>query len=188
MNYKLVAAKRGGKLGWVMADGTTRCYEKLLSHSRVPGVIHWEEVAVAPANPAANNGDGHEQQQQQPANAFGDDGLDDAGRAILAALPINGSVEKKVLVERVRQLSGIGKNTLDASMKKLIADGRLEEVQILRPKTRPAIHVRRVQQQQAQAEPPQPSEPQHHQQQQPAPTPSQDTATEHHHQQQPPAG
>lgn len=186
MTYKLVAAKRGGKLGWVMADGTTRCYEKPLSHSRLPGVIHWEEVAVAPANPAANNADG--QQQQQPANADADDGLDDADRAILAALPVNGSEEKKVLVERVRVLNEIGKNTLDASMKKLILDKRLEEFQVRRPKTRAEVHVRRTQQQQPPLAPQQADNHQHHQQQQPPVAPPQPPEPQHHHHHQLPAG
>lgn len=91
--YKLVAAKRGSRLGWRMADGTTPCFTKLLTHSHQPGVIFWEEVATtAPANhvnqPAINP-----DAPQPPVNAAPDNGLDDADRAVLANLPPTGSAE-----------------------------------------------------------------------------------------------
>lgn len=162
--YKLVAAKRGGRLGWRMPDGTTASFTKLLTHSRQPGIICWEEVeaAVNPAPAAPNNQPAVNAAGAQPAvNAAPNNGLNDIDRAVLAGVPIDGSVEKKALIENVRQLSSIGENAIGKSLKRLIP-GRLEEFKVRRPKTRPAVYLRRVQPQQpqpAQEAPPLPTSP-----------------------------
>jgi len=41
--FELRAAKRGARLGWKEADGST-CYAKLIAHSKEPGVICWREA------------------------------------------------------------------------------------------------------------------------------------------------
>ena len=168
--YKLVAAKRGGRLGWRMPDGTTPSFTKLLTHSLQPGVIFWEEVQMAqnpviPAVQPTNQPPINAAVQQPPVNANPNDGLNDIDRAVLAGVPMEGSVEKKDLIERVRQLSNIGENAIGKSLKRLIP-GRLEEFTIRRPKTRPAVHLRRIQPQQplqpaqeAPLQPPQPANP-----------------------------
>lgn len=42
--FELRAPKRGARLGWKEADGST-CYAKLIAHSKKPAVICWREVA-----------------------------------------------------------------------------------------------------------------------------------------------
>ncbi len=161
--YKLVAAKRGGRLGWRMPDGRTASFTKLLTHSHQPGVIYWQEVETrahpAPANPVnqplINAGD-----PQPPVNAAADNGLDDADRAVLANMPQTGSVEKKVVLEQVNELTGIGKRRLRDSIKKLIAEPLqlIEEFEVIRPKKPAAVYLRRIQPPQppaVEAQPPQ---------------------------------
>ena len=168
--YKLVAAKRGGRLGWRMPDGTTPSFTKLLTHSGQPGVIYWQEAGLnanpapanQPPNPAAD-------QQQPPANANNpNDGLDDADRAVLANIPVNGSVEKKVVLDQVNELTGIGDRRLRDSIKKLIAVPlqMIEEFKVDRPGKVDAVYLRRVQPPQQPAVEAQP-------QQQPPPPPCQ---------------
>lgn len=150
--YKLVAAKRGGRLGWRMPDGTTASFTKLLTHSNQPGVIYWQEVEAAahpapatPINQPLINPDA-----PQPAvNAAPDNGLNDIDRAVLAGVPMEASIEKKVLIETVRQLSNIGENAIGKSLKRLIPVW-LEEFKVRRPQIRAAVHLRRVQPQQPQ--------------------------------------
>lgn len=166
--YKLVAAKRGGRLRWRMPDGTTPSFTKLLTHSHQPGVIFWEEVEMA-ANPAPAN-----PANQPPINAAGpqpaakpNDGLDDVERAVLAGVPMDGSVEKKVLVGQVNRLTNIGENAIGKALKRLIPR-RLEKFDVRRAGGRAAVHVRRIQPQpqqplqpaqEAPLQPPQPANP-----------------------------
>ena len=42
--YELIAAKRGGRLGWRNEAGDQAIYTKRIAHSKVPGVICWYEV------------------------------------------------------------------------------------------------------------------------------------------------
>ena len=164
-NYKLVAAKRGGRLGWRMPDGTTPSFIKLLTHSRQPGVIYWQEAGLnanpAPANPI--NQPAINPDAPQPAvNAAPDDGLDDADRAVLANIPVDGSVEKKVVLEQVNELTGIGVRRLRDSIKKLIAEPLqlIEEFEVIRPKKTAAVYLRRIQPpQQPAVEAPPPQQP-----------------------------
>ena len=42
--FELRAAKRGGRLGWMEADGETKTFTKLIAHANEPGVICWREA------------------------------------------------------------------------------------------------------------------------------------------------
>ena len=152
--YKLVAAKRGSRLGWRMPDGTTPSFTKLLTHSRQPGVIYWQEVKTAanpvPANPANQPAPNA---PQPPVDAAPDHGLDAVDRAILANLPDHGSVEKKVVLERVNQLTGIGDRRLRDSIKKLVAVPLIVEFKVDRPGKVKAVYLRKVQPQPPQHQP-----------------------------------
>lgn len=150
--YNLVAAKRGGRLGWRMADGTTPCFTKLLTHSHQPGVIYWQEAEMGqnPPNPVPINAAAA---QQQPVPAPPNNGLDAADRAILANIPVNGSVEKKVLLVQTNRLSSIGERRLRDSIKKLIVAPLVEEFKVDRPGKAKAVYLRRVQPQQPQQQP-----------------------------------
>ena len=98
--------------------------------------------------------------QQQPVPAPPNNGLDAADRAILANIPVNGSVEKKVVLVQTNRLSSIGQRRLRDSIKKLIAVPMIEEFGVERPGKVDAVHLRRVQ-------PPQPHQPAVEAQQQP---------------------
>ena len=165
--YKLVAAKRGGRLGWRMPDGTTASFTKLLTHSNQPGVIYWQEVETtahpAPATPI-NQPLINPDAPQPAVNAASDDGLNDADRAVLANIPVNGSVEKKVVLAQVNELTGIGVRRLRDSIKKLIAVPLqlIEEFKVDRPGLVDAVYLRRIQPPQqpaVEAPPPQPPQP-----------------------------
>jgi AAA domain len=154
--YRLVAGKRGQRLRWVMPDQTTPCFSKLLRHSRQPGIIRWEEVEIAPnpgpANPA-NQPAPIPNAPQPPVDAALDNGLDTADRAILAQLPDNGSVEKKVVLELVNQLTGIGDRRLRDSIKKLVALPLIVEFKVDRPGLVKAVYLRKEQPQPPQQQP-----------------------------------
>lgn len=159
--YKLIATKRGARLGWMMPDGTTPSFIRTLTHSRRPGVIFWEDAAdlaaAAGPNQPANIADGQQQQQpQQPAinaNPNPNDGLDDVDRAVLAALPLNGSVEKKAIIQTANQQTSIGVRRLGESINKLVDEGQLAVVRVPRPGKVAAVHLARVQQQAPNAPP-----------------------------------
>lgn len=91
--------------------------------------------------------------QQQPVPAPPNNGLDAADRAILANIPVNGSVEKKVLLVQTNRLSSIGERRLRDSIKKLIVAPLVEEFKVDRPGKAKAVYLRRVQPQQPQQQP-----------------------------------
>jgi hypothetical protein len=123
--YRLVAAKRGGRLGWRMPDGITRSYEKMLRHSREPGTIFWQEAVVAGV--AANNG----QTANPTAPANGRDAVVDA---VLANVPAEG-IDKQQLIRQVNQQAGTGVNLLRDTITALV----------VRAGKKPACYVQRVQ-------------------------------------------
>ena len=154
--YRLVAGKRGQRLRWVMPDQITPCFTKLLRHSRQPGIICWQEVETAvnqlPANPA-NQPAALPNVPQPPVDAALDNGLNAADRAILAHLPDHGSVEKKVVLELVNQLTGIGDRRLRDSIKKLVAVPLIVEFKVDRPERVKAVYLRKEQPQPPQQQP-----------------------------------
>ena len=133
MQYRLVGAKRGGRLRWRMPDEVSPCFEKLLCHSRQPGLICWEEVETD-AQPITPEG--------RAGQAAGPDPEDDLTTVIMAHVPATGSLEKKVLVAQVKA-GGIGENRVVEAVKRLLADGTLLAVEVRRAKIKPASHVRR---------------------------------------------
>ena len=134
--YRLVAGKRGGRLGWRMPDRCTRTYEKLLQHSTEPGTIFWSEVVeAATPNTADNN-------QTGGCNA-GEADEREAHNKVLARVPAEG-IERKALKKLTNEQTAIGLNRLDAVIDELIAENTLEPFNVQRPGKKPAVHVRRV--------------------------------------------
>lgn len=131
--YRLVAAKRGGRLGWRMPDGTTRCYEKMLTHSREPGTIFWQEAVVTGV--AANNG--QTATATVPANS-----TDAVVDAVLANVPPDG-IDKKILIKQVNQLTGFGVNLVRTTITALVGD-QLREYPVQRKPLKSACYVQRV--------------------------------------------
>jgi hypothetical protein len=133
--YRLVAGKRGGRLGWRNPDGCSAAYEKQLQHSTEPGTIFWSEVVDAAATPntAAEN---------QNAAALQSDGRE-AHNEVLARVPAEG-IEKKVLKAVTNEQTAFGLNRLDKVIDGLIAENALEPFNVRRKKGgRSAIFVRR---------------------------------------------
>lgn len=146
--YRLVAGKRGQRLQWRMPDQTTPCYEKLLRHSRQPGVICWEEAdQQQPAQPV--NGQPPAGNAAAPMNQ-----IDPVTQAIYAQLPPGLEVEKQALMEQVRRHSGIGINRIRPRLNQLVAAGQLIETPRPRPGIKAAIYMQRA------AQPPPAAEPQ----------------------------
>lgn len=135
--YKLVAAKRGKRLGWLKPDGITPSFEKLLRHARQPGMICWDEMESATPLPTVP--------QLAPDHAAVDvqQQADEVEQAILATVPMEGSVEKKGLIEQLNQVHSWGKNRLTSTLNELINHGQLTQCDVPRPGKRAAVHVRR---------------------------------------------
>ena len=135
--YRLVAAKRGGRLGWRMPDGITRSYEKMLRHSREPGTIFWQEAVVTGG--AANKGE--TATATVPAN--GQDAVVDAVvDAVLANVPAEG-IDKRVLISKVNQQTGTGVNRVRRMITALVGV-ELKEYLVARPGKKSACCVQRV--------------------------------------------
>ena len=147
--YRLVAGKRGQRLQWRMPDQTTPCFEKLLRHSRQPGVICWEEAdqQQQPAQPV--NGQPPAGNAAAPVNI-----VDPVTQAIYAQLPPGLAMEKQELMGQVNRHSRIGINKIRKRLKELATAGRLIETSRPRPPLKPAVHVQRA------AQPPPAAEPQ----------------------------
>jgi len=148
--YRLVAGKRGQRLRWVMPDQITPCYEKLLRHSRRPGVICWEEAVQQPIQPV--NGQPPVANINAPMNI-----VDPITQAIYAQLPPGAALEKQQLMQQVNRHSNIGINRLRPHLNQLVTTGLLVEIPRARPGRKAAIDVQR-------AQPPPAAEPQRQQQ------------------------
>jgi hypothetical protein len=148
--YRLVAGKRGQRLQWRMPDQTTPCYEKLLRHSRQPGVICWEEaVQQQPAQPV--NGQPPVGNAAAPVNI-----VDPITQAIYAQLPPGLEVEKQLLMQQVNRHSRIGINKIRPHLNRLVTTGLLVETPRPLPGRKDAIDVQRA----AQPPPPAAADPQ----------------------------
>lgn len=114
--FKLIAAKRGGRIGWHSYDGRP-VYEKFLSHAQHG--IHWMEV-------------------DEPASARL------PTKADLLDLVPDGEIgiEKNALLSLAQgQIAGL--NKCRGWIAELLHDGDLAELKIDRPGTRPAMHLAR---------------------------------------------
>jgi len=132
--YRLVAGKRGSRLGWRMPDGCSVAYEKLLQHSTEPGTIFWSEVVDAASTPANTTADHH---------SGGEADGREAHNALLERIPVGG-IEKKQLKKITNEQTAIGLNRLDEAIDELIVQKTLEPFNVPRPGKKHAVHVRRV--------------------------------------------
>ena len=135
--YRLVAGKRGQRLRWVMPDQTTPCYQKLLRHSRQPGVICWEEVVQQLTQPL--NGQPPAGNAAAPMNQ-----IDPVTQAIYAQLPPGLEMEKQELMRQVNRHSRIGINRIRPRLNQLVAAGQLIETPRPRPSKKAAVYVQRA--------------------------------------------
>ncbi len=120
--HELNAAKRGGRLRWIAADGKTLVFSKFIKHSDAIGVIRWEEDTDNIAMPGYAKTEGEYQKDDE--------------NAVMLHVPAEGQIEKKVLADRVNN-AGMGRNRVDEAIKRLIIKQTLQEAKVKR-KTGPA--------------------------------------------------
>ena len=134
-------AREGSRLNWRMADQATPSFEKLLSHSRQPGIIRWEEVdggvAVLAVQPDGNP------VVLPPFNNHAPN--DPVAIALLSQVPLEGEIEKQQLLLQANQRSGIGINRLRPKLAELTTAGHFTPFQVERAGIKKAVMLRRVQ-------------------------------------------
>lgn len=102
--FRLHAAKRGGRLGWREPDGETPAFQKTLRHSRKPGVICWEELAMETSAAAPE--------------------VDRAREILLALVPTDKLIAKSLLIETARS-RGVSKDKARPLIDQLVHEGVL---------------------------------------------------------------
>ena len=122
--YELIAAKRGARLRWRAADGTSLTTKRYIGHCKRPDTICWIEMAIADAEELrANNGKSVED--------------------VIKHVPQDGLVAKDDLV-RICGQNGIGRQLASKLISELLGDERLFEYHIPRITVRPKIMLSRV--------------------------------------------
>jgi hypothetical protein len=120
--FRFIAAKRGGRIGWKNELGVTQ-FERLFRHARESGTIFWEDV-----NPL-----------DLPVVLGRNTKSPDM---VLALVPASAPIPKAALISKA-QAEGIGINTARGMIAELLAEERLHEWRISRPKTNPLISLAR---------------------------------------------
>jgi hypothetical protein len=121
--YELVAAKRGARLKWKMADGESLAFKKYIGHSKRPDTICWTEMSIAFAEELrANNGKQAED--------------------VLKHVPQVDLIAKDDLIKICRQ-TGIGRNLVADLINELLDDDQMFEVLVPRPNKRPKVLLSR---------------------------------------------
>jgi hypothetical protein len=121
--YELVAAKRGGRLGWKAADGESISFKKYIGHSKRPDTICWHEMAIAEAEELRAN--------------HGKNKAD-----VLKQVPQTALIAKDDL-KTVCQREGIGKNLFEKLVNELVVEGSLFKVMVPRQGTRAIVLLSR---------------------------------------------
>jgi hypothetical protein len=116
--FELRAGKRGGRLGWMEADGETKSFAKLVAHAKEPGVICWREA--------------EESDLPEPAKAKRVHTKED----IMPHVPLDKPISKEVLRSKANA-AGIAVNKINALIAELIDDGTLHEWKEKRTGTSP---------------------------------------------------
>jgi hypothetical protein len=105
--FELMAAKRGGRIGWRAPDGETKLYSKYIAHSKVQGQLYWRE-----ANPSEMPGDvGTEQSDEL---------------IVLDLVPEDGDIAKNELLEDCQE-NGVPNRRAREGIKRLLAAKKLKE-------------------------------------------------------------
>ena len=121
--FELCAGKRGGRLGWREADGSTRAYSKMIAHSRVPGAICWRE-ADADEIPVSGG------TTKKPFTSHD----------IMPHVPSDGQISKEMVVEK-SGVAGIGQVRAKQLINIALEEKLLHEWTIRRPGVRPKVFV-----------------------------------------------
>jgi hypothetical protein len=127
--FELMAAKRGGRIGWKAPDGQTKAYSRYIAHSKVKGQLYWRD-----ADPGEIPGAGDPKETDE--------------RIVLDLVPTaeGETIEKKQLLKDCDDNSLKDKKAR-AAIKRLIAAKKLQEVLIRGKSGRPGACIARVPQQ-----------------------------------------
>jgi hypothetical protein len=105
--FELMAAKRGGRIGWRAGDGETRVYSKFIAHSKVPGQLFWRDVL--------------------PSEMPGDVGSEESDELIVLDLvPEDGDIAKNDLLEDCQE-NGVPDRRARDAIKRLLEAKKLRE-------------------------------------------------------------
>jgi hypothetical protein len=135
--FKLHAAKRGQRIDWHEADGTTRSFTKHIAHSNTGNEIFWRTATENEIISTYQGGEGR---------------LVVDPRRALALLPDQGSMLKSTFEDRVRGAFGIGEKPARQLIKRMLADEDdfpdeepiVHQWNIPRQGKKPAVHVSRT--------------------------------------------
>ena len=122
--FELCAGKRGARLKWRTPDGS-RVFSQYIAHSRGEGEIYWRPATEAEIESSQSGGKKI--------------GTSEAGK-ILLTIPPTGSMEKSALLEACKTRD-IGRDKATKLINQLIAEGKIHQVQVPRPGTRPEVHL-----------------------------------------------
>jgi hypothetical protein len=123
--FELRAAKRGGRLGWVEADGETKTFTKLIAHANEPGVICWREA------------DASEMPETKKAKRI------HTKADVLAHVPPEKPIAKDLLRAKANG-AGVALNKINPMIAELLDDGDLHQWHEKRPGTNSKISFART--------------------------------------------
>ena len=123
--FELRAAKRGGRLGWMEADGETKTFTKLIAHANEPGVICWRD---------ADPSEMPESSKVKRTHTKAD---------VLAHVPPEKPIAKDALRSKANG-AGIALNKINPLIAELVDDGSLFEWREKRVGTNPKISFARI--------------------------------------------
>jgi hypothetical protein len=132
--FELRAAKRGGRLGWMEADGETKTFTKLIAHANEPGVICWRDADPSEA-PDTN--------KTKRIYTKAD---------VLAHVTPDKPIAKDALRSKANG-AGIAWNKINPLIAELLDAGELHEWREKRPGTNPKVSFARFPQSQPQPQP-----------------------------------
>jgi hypothetical protein len=128
--FRLIAAKRGGRIDWRDDDGD-RVYERFFCHDTAGG-LYWREATAD---------DLAEVEAQKP----GRKGSSKTKEDLVALVPMENAIPKVRLMMQA-QLSGISEKKSRGFLSELIETGELHAWRIPRPGTNPEIRISRHEQ------------------------------------------
>jgi hypothetical protein len=119
--FELRAAKRGNRLGWKEADGSTVAYNRFIAHCKEPGTICW--IGVEP-DLVEGLGSGKSEHD------------------VVKHVPLDRPIAKNALIYTCSK-NGVGKNATRDAIDALVNDGTLYEWRKPRSGTQPEKYLAR---------------------------------------------
>jgi hypothetical protein len=121
--FELRAAKRGNRIGWKEADGSTSAHVKFVAHNKEPGTICWVDV--------------------EPELIEGLKQGERTTEDVVKHVPVDKPISKNRLLETCAK-NGTGVNAARDLIKKLVDGGCLYEWKKKRPGSQPEKYLARI--------------------------------------------